>query len=393
MSCSEQVLIFGLDPLAPYTIRVLCDCGDNGTSKEITTVTRSRPTEHLIQTCEKISEDSEIPTVYKLPLSEEELGSSGCTRYVYGDECKTEHRSIILVGSEGCGKTTLINGTINYILGVKWTDSYRFKLTEDDQTSDVTIYKINHQDGFRINYSLTIIDTPGFGDTRDIMTDREITEQLFKLFTDDGMDHLHAVCFVMHSVSEKPSHPHYVLASALSILGNDMADNIRFLVTFADDEPSPALQALADAGRIPCNEKDGLPVHYKFNNSILFTPNETEEDSDEKFRVWNMEMANLKSILNNLGQTESKSLDLTCDVLRERKELEDLVENLEEQMNVGLAMIEEIQDATEETSEGLREEYETRREEVIELEKDLALRLEHLTTIVNTFCTIMTLAP
>ncbi|CAL9707149.1 unnamed protein product [Knipowitschia caucasica] len=380
-SYSEQVLIFGLDPLAPYTIRVWCECGDDGKSKEITTVTRSRPTETLIQSCEKVSDDDNIPTIYKLPLTEEELELSGCTRYVYGEETQMENRSIILVGSEGGDKTTLIDALINYILGVKWTDSYRFKLTEEDQNSDVAIYKINHQDGFRINSSLTIIDAPGFGDAHDISTNREIIEQLYKLFTDNGVDCLHAVCFVMQSASEKPSHLRYLVDSFLSVLGNDMGENLTFLLTFANNEPSPALLALADLGLPSPEVVDGVPAHYKFNNSVLFTSNQDSEANSEEKLIWEIGMENIKSFLNNLHQTESKSLDLTREVMRERKQLEDLVEDLEEQMNVGVALRSQILDAEEETSEEMREEYENRREEVVELGKDLETRIVHLASI------------
>ncbi|CAL8366392.1 unnamed protein product [Boreogadus saida] len=85
---------------------------------------------------------------------------------------KIEGRS----GASGAGKSTLVNGMINYILGVTWDDTFRFKLVDEgtaksqahSQTSEVTVYKLNHREGFQIDYSLTIVDTPGFGDTRGI---------------------------------------------------------------------------------------------------------------------------------------------------------------------------------------------------------------------------------
>ena len=64
----------------------------------------------------------------------------------------------------------------------------------------VTVYKINYQDGFAVDFSLTIIDTPGFGDTRGtrgIKRDQEITEQIRNLFmSKSGVCELDAVCFV-----------------------------------------------------------------------------------------------------------------------------------------------------------------------------------------------------
>jgi energy-coupling factor transporter ATP-binding protein EcfA2 len=60
---------------------------------------------------------------------------------------------ILVMGATGSGKTTLINGMINYIFNVQWEDTFRFQLIQeqtagrsqvDSQTSRITAYDINH---------------------------------------------------------------------------------------------------------------------------------------------------------------------------------------------------------------------------------------------------------
>ena len=100
--------------------------------------------------------------------------------------CKT----ILFMGETGSGKTTMINAMINYVLGVKLKDDFRFKLVNEElnqnqahsQTQGVNVYDIHHQKGFHIPFSLTIVDTPGFGDTRGTERDNEITSAIRDFF-------------------------------------------------------------------------------------------------------------------------------------------------------------------------------------------------------------------
>ncbi|XP_035772489.1 uncharacterized protein LOC102799678 [Neolamprologus brichardi] len=324
--------------------------------------------------------------VYIIPLEKKkDFNVDGCKSFTFGKESSKPNRTIMVLGATGAGKTTLINGMINYILGVKWEDPYRFKLVDEgeltsqseSQTSEVTVYKINHQQGFEIEFSLTIVDTPGFGDTRGIEKDREIVEQLRNLFTaQGGVSEIDAVCFVAQAALARltPTQK-YVFDSVLSIFGKDVAENIRVLVTFADGQRPPVLEAINAAG-VPCpKSKDELPVHFKFNNSALFANNksavaESISDDDEEEggfdkMFWEMGTKSMKRFFAALNKIETKSLTLTQEVLRERKQLEISVENLQEQVKLGLAKLEEIK----ETSEKIKEyEAEISRNENFEFE-------------------------
>ena len=129
--------------------------------------------------------------MYKLPLTP--TGGSIVSRFSFGDPDVTGKRSktILLLGATGSGKTTMINAMINYILGVEWKYPFRFMLIDEvlrggsqahSQASEVSVYDLNYRDGFRIPFSLTIIDTPGFGDTEGIASDNEIPAKIKKLF-------------------------------------------------------------------------------------------------------------------------------------------------------------------------------------------------------------------
>uniref|UniRef100_A0A3Q2XF51 Uncharacterized LOC102303237 n=1 Tax=Haplochromis burtoni TaxID=8153 RepID=A0A3Q2XF51_HAPBU len=289
----------------------------------------------------------------------------GCKSFTFGKASSKPNRTIMVLGATGAGKSTLINGMINYILGVKWEDPHRFKLVDEgqstsqaqSQTSEVTVYKINHQDGFQIPFSLTIVDTPGFGDTRGIERDREITEQLRNLFSaQHGVTDIDAVCFVAQAaLARLTATQKYVFDSVLSIFGKDVAENIRILVTFADGQRPPVLEAINAAG-VPCPKTNNLPVHFKFNNSALFANNKSAEgdrmsDDDEEEggfdkMFWEMGTRSMKRFFAALNKIETKSLTLTREVLRERKQLENSVENLQVQVKLGLAKIEEIKETS-----------------------------------------------
>ncbi|KAL3055780.1 hypothetical protein OYC64_018466 [Pagothenia borchgrevinki] len=321
----------------------------------------SRLADAIQAKCKVLKSETGTLPVYKIALEDEKINVDGCRRFRFG---KTQpgirNRTIMVLGATGAGKTTLINGMINYILGVEWEDPYRFMLVDEDQsksqaesqTSEVTVYKINHQEGFKIPSSLTIVDTPGFGDTRGIKRDKEITEQIRNLFSSErGVSEIDAVCFVAQaSLARLTPSQKYVLDSVLSIFGKDVAENIQVLVTFADGKRPPVLEAINASG-VPCPmTKDKLPVHFKFNNSALFAQNKSsvaanlsgddDEDFDQMF--WKMGAKSMKRFYDALDMMTTKSLTMTKEVLKERKRLEISIEYLQKQVKVGLAKLDEI---------------------------------------------------
>ncbi|XP_030623563.1 uncharacterized protein LOC115806842 [Chanos chanos] len=292
------------------------------------------------------------PSVYKVNL-EDQSRSQFC-QHSFGrpSHLNIKKKTIMLLGATGSGKTTLINGMINYILGVKWEDECRFKLIDEvtnktqaqSQTSEVTAYRIHHRKGFQIDHSLTIIDTPGFGDTRGIKQDKAITDRIREFFSHkDGIAELDAVCFVVQSALARLTHTQkYIFEAILSIFGKDVADNIVVLVTFADGQTPPVLEAIKSA-EIPCAKKnDGSLMYFKFNNSALFAPNNTdgEDNFDEMF--WKMGTVSMQKFFVHLSSMKTQSLQMTKEVLTERNKLEVTAAGLQPMIQVGLGKLDEI---------------------------------------------------
>uniref|UniRef100_A0A8C1SGW2 Septin-type G domain-containing protein n=1 Tax=Cyprinus carpio TaxID=7962 RepID=A0A8C1SGW2_CYPCA len=113
------------------------------------------------------------------------------------------HKVILMVGETGTGKTALINAMINYIMGVRWEHKIWLEVVgvsenqTRSQTAAVTVYEVFPQDS---PFSLTVIDTPGFGDAENEDKDKSIPEALQQLFrSEDGIHEIHAVCVVLKS--------------------------------------------------------------------------------------------------------------------------------------------------------------------------------------------------
>uniref|UniRef100_A0A3B1KM51 AIG1-type G domain-containing protein n=1 Tax=Astyanax mexicanus TaxID=7994 RepID=A0A3B1KM51_ASTMX len=305
------------------------------------------------------------PSVHALNLHNRYNETEGLNLCVFGQNVEpAKNKVILLLGATGSGKTTLINAMTNYILGVKWEDRYRFKLINEvtnksqaeSQTSKVTSYELYNQPGFQIPYSLTIVDTPGFGHTHGIEQDKMITKQIKSFLCNPlGIKHIDAVCFVIQaSLAHLTPSQKYIFDSILSIFGKDMAENIMVMVTFADGSAIPALEAIK-AANMPCKKnKKGQPTHFSFNNLALCAqatvPCDSGSDSDESDdgdnrneMVWNSNAKKMKAFFKALENIEGKDLTLTVEVLEARERLSQAMESLTPQIQAGLSKMAEIE--------------------------------------------------
>ena len=300
------------------------------------------------------------PLVYKLPLKsvmkDKGKGISKCHIGSPDPTDQSPEKVIMVVGATGAGKSTLINGMANYVLGVEWEDDFRFKLITDEstlsqshtQTNWVTSYTFLKMEGSPVPYTLTVIDTPGFGHTQGLKRDKEITSQIKQFFSISekygGIDHLDGIGLVTQATPGRliPTHK-YIFDSILAIFGKDIASSIYMMVTFADGGEPPVLAAVREA-QIPFEKA------FKFNNSALFTKagekdgEDAEDDEDFAQMFWKMGLKSIKKFFDSLSQMEPcKSLQLTKEVLREYQRLEANILRLENEIRKGLSHINVLQ--------------------------------------------------
>ena len=310
-----------------------------------------------------ISKPDDEPHVYKLHISEV-FQDKKFTRYAVGTPplrldpfSLTSERVLMMVGATGTGKTTLINGIANYIYGTQWANKFRLKVIDNEgqrsqahgQTKYITACTFPVKEDSPLSYTLTVIDTPGFGDSDGLLHDQYIVEQINEFFSlppPVGITTLHGIGFVVKASDGRLTPmQQYIFNSILSIFGRDVEDNIFVMITFCDAEKPLVLNALR-AAAIPFRGNG-----FKFNNSALFADNgacndgDTEDDDDFDFNsnFWKMGMKSFKNFFKNFEMAEAKSLQQTKEVLEERKQLEILIQGLRQQIVSGMGKLNELQ--------------------------------------------------
>lgn len=278
------------------------------------------------------------PQIYKVPMETVMFSKSqGIAKYSFGKPIKSyqpKEKVLMIVGPTDVGKTTLIEGMVNYLFGVKWEDDFRFKLANNDShTEMISSYTIQPEEGSAVEFALTIIDTPGFGDPH---KDKLITQQIEEFFSikgPHGIDHIDGIGFVVQAnLPRLTVTQNYICNSVLSIFGRDVANNIYIMVTFADNHYPPVMDAIKQ-DKIPCT------AFYTFNNSALF---KNDPDNDIEKMFWQMSIKSFENFFKELKFTHGVSLHLTKEVLRERQQLEYTIQNLQEKIDAGVSKLEEL---------------------------------------------------
>ncbi|XP_051970790.1 uncharacterized protein LOC127635048 [Xyrauchen texanus] len=273
------------------------------------------------------------PVRYRLKPREDLTDESEPYRKItFGERDKNKpHKTILMVGETGTGKTTLINTMINFILRVQREDKVWFEITDDQsdrtsahsQTSDVTVYGVYAQEAL---VDLTIIDTPGYGDTRGIEFDHEIKMKLLSLSKSAEIHEIDAVCLVINSTQNRLSdRQRYIFDAVESLFGKDIAENIVLLFTHSTGaHPKNALMAVKEA-KIKCAVNDeNQPVYFLFDNC----QGETFDEEMRQEQSWKLSFTGMERFFKFLDEVRTRTLKMTQHVLQKRKLLEKNISKL-----------------------------------------------------------------
>lgn len=308
-----------------------------GKKKKLQHSTEHRFPESLVKQCKKIGSSNQIDH-YLVPLTKltgESDDNPAVERFVFGQTNYIKDRkTILLVGIAGSKKTDFINAMINYIFNVDLTDRLRFDLIPEQTTCQSpsitsqmrrrTIYEINHHEGFRIPFSLVIIDTSGFNKT---------------FFHDcTSISEIDLIGIVAQSTLSRLTPAHLDgFQSLFSILGKDLKKNIRFLLTLSDYPVSATLNAIANTD-LPFSKdpETGEPLHCSFNSCGFF------RHSFRDFKGDAIGQKNFEDFFSTLSTMKTKSLSLTLEVINEREQLETAKTKLDSIVNFNLNTMDEI---------------------------------------------------
>ncbi len=264
-----------------------------------------------------------------------------------------------MVGMTGAGKSLMLNNMVNYIYGVSFQDSFRFKLIhEEDEISDrqltgdnstshadsmtrwLSSYTLYYKEGSRVPYTLVLIDTPGFGDTRGINFDEDVKKNLNMFFKNKThpINELSSIGLVIQaSQARSTTEQNYIFNAVLNIFGNDVVKNICLLFTFADAHPPTAL-ATVRKEKIPFPE-EGI---FKFNNSAVYAG--INEESNAYF--WKFGFDSLEKFFRHIQVVQPASLTLTKEVLKERETLLLRLDGLQKWINDGFEALQSLENTT-----------------------------------------------
>ena len=268
----------------------------------------------------------------------------------YIKKVKTEGKEIItilFVGQTGSGKSTMINGYLNFLLGVLPTNLHRYKIVIGDlekekdqtksQTRDISIYDVESAvDPGKI---FRLIDTPGFGDTENKTidfnnldkndVDKSYFDKFEKFFKETLNGKLHAVCFVVKSSENRFNiYQKLIFDTITNLFGKDAVKNFLALFSFSDGEENPGAKTLMmnNYEIFKQKENSNTPWYWGFNCQKYFC----ELNRAEK-GLYELNIENFVNFTSTISRIVPIDIEMTQRNLTLKKELTSIKNSIKDQ--------------------------------------------------------------
>ena len=163
----------------------------------------------------------------------------------------TENRTILVLGLSHTGKTTFVNGLLNYLLDIQFEDYFRYEVQDEhigksrymgaitqtnEQTTRTTAYLFQKKQTI-----YTIIDTPGFGHSSSdgCAFDDYLMEVISKKRGKVSLAKIDAICLVDCAPNSQASEVNfYWLERVLKLFNGHSKDNVILVKTFGTGDTS-----------------------------------------------------------------------------------------------------------------------------------------------------------